>query len=660
MANKSSIKKSMISKNLDLICLGRAAVDFYAEQIGSRLEDANSFAKYLGGSSCNIAFGTARLGLKSAMLTRVGDEQMGRFIKEELKRADVDTSHVITDPQRLTGLAILGIKDNDTFPLIFYRQDCADMAITKEDFDQDFIASAKTLLITGTHFSTESTYATSKQALEYAKQSHTRCVLDIDYRPVLWGLTNLGDGETRFISNDKVSTHLQSILGDFDLIVGTEEEIHIAGASTDTITALNQIRALSNATIVLKLGAQGCTVFEDEIPQNPGDFIVHTGVLVDVMNVLGAGDAFMSGFLRGWIQGESHKNCCDYANACGALVVSRHGCAPAAPSSEELDHYLKNAHKIERPDLDTELNHLHRVTTERLPYDWQNLCIFAFDHRKQLHDMALEEGTPVERISQLKCLFVQALENQIKANVKIKTREESTHARQIQYGVLIDDTYGQDALNEVTGRNLWIGRPVEVPSSRPLELEGGRSIGSRLKSWPKEHIVKCLVFYHDQDEEQLRQTQEHQIIELYQACCVSGHEFLLELIPPKDKTFDDSIYTRSVTRFYDLGVRPDWWKLPPQSITNWQALTQTLKTRDPHCHGVVMLGLDASMAELKQGFANSADFNIVKGFAVGRSIFGAPSREWLANRYTDQQLIDAIVTNYTQLISFWQERTNTL
>ncbi|WOD06085.1 5-dehydro-2-deoxygluconokinase [Marinomonas sp. GJ51-6] len=352
--NKNQRNHNPINKNLDLICLGRAAVDFYSEQIGSRLEDVSSFSKYLGGSSCNIAFGTARLGLKSAMLTRVGDEHMGRFIKEELERANVDTSHVITDPERLTGLVVLGIKDKDTFPLIFYRNDCADMAIAKEDFDKDFIGSAKALLITGTHFSTENTYATSKQALEYAKQTNTKRILDIDYRPVLWGLTSLGDGETRFISNNKVSSHLQSILGDFDLIVGTEEEIHIAGGSTDTIIALNVIRELSDATIVLKLGSQGCTVIEKEIPKSATEFIVHTGVLVDVMNVLGAGDAFMSGFLRGWIRGEPHKNACDYANACGALVVSRHGCAPAAPSAEELDHYLKNAHLIDRPDLDPE------------------------------------------------------------------------------------------------------------------------------------------------------------------------------------------------------------------------------------------------------------------------------------------------------------------
>ena len=631
-------------KNLDLICLGRAAVDMYSEQVGSRLEDVSSFAKYLGGSSGNIAFGAARLGLKSAMLTRVGNEHMGRFVREELARAGVDTSHVITDPERLTALVVLGIKDQDTFPLIFYRNDCADMAVCKDDFNYDFIASAKALLITGTHFSTAKTFEASKQALSFAKAAQTKRVLDIDYRPVLWGLTSPGDGETRFISNDKVTAHLQTILADFDLIVGTEEEIHIAGGSTDTISALHNIRKLTAATIVLKLGPQGCTVLESEIPQTVSNFVLHTGVQVDVMNVLGAGDAFMSGFLRGWIQGETHQQSCAYANACGALVVSRHGCAPAIPSAEELDHYLARAHEIPRPDLDPELNHLHRVTTERLPYDWQDLCILAFDHRMQLFDMAQQAGADPASISQLKQLMVTALES-AKGSVGSS-----------QQGVLIDDTYGQAALNDVTGRGLWIGRPVELPGSRPLELEGGRSIGSRLKHWPKEHIVKCLVFYHPEDEIALRDAQERQIIELYNACCQSGHELLLEIIPPKDKTASEAIFAQSLERFYQLKVRPDWWKLPPQSTQSWQQISDIIRHYDAHCRGVVLLGLDAPMAELKAGFAASANFPICKGFAVGRSIFSTPSKQWLAKQITDQQFIEAIRSNYLELVNYWQAR----
>lgn len=636
----------MTSKTLDVICLGRAAVDLYAEQVGARLEDVTSMKKYLGGSSGNIAYGTARLGLKSAMLTRVGNEHMGRFVKEELSRAGVDTRFVVTDPNRLTGLVLLGIKDKDTFPLIFYRNDCADMAIESEDFSAEFIASAKALVITGTHFSTPTTFRAAKTALEYAKEGGTRRVLDIDYRPVLWGLTSPGDGETRFISNDGVSSHLQSILPDFDLVVGTEEEIHIAGGSTDTIAALQKIRSLTEATIVLKLGAQGCTVLEGLIPSSADEFVVRSGVKVDVLNVLGAGDAFMSGFLRGWVQGEPYETCCDYANACGALVVSRHGCAPAIPSAEELDDYLERAADIPRPDLDEKLNFLHRVTAQRNPVKWNDLCILAFDHRKQLFDMAREEGVDTARIRVLKQLLVRAVERGAK------------ELGDSQYGVLIDDTYGQDALNEVTGKGWWIGRPVELPSSRPIELEGGRSIGSRLQSWPREHIVKCLVFYHPDDDSGLRMGQERQIMELYRACCESGHELLLELIPPQEGVVCDDLFTRSMKRIYNLGVRPDWWKLPPQTTSGWEAITDLITERDSYCRGVVMLGLDAPIEELKAGFMDSAGFGICKGFAVGRTLFGAPSRAWLKGELDDEALISAVLSNYLELVSCWKARNN--
>lgn len=632
------------TKTLDLICLGRAAVDLYGNQVGSRLEDMSSFAKYLGGSSGNIAYGTARMGLKTAMLTRVGDEHMGRFVREELDRAGVDTSHVVTDKERLTGMVVLGIKDRDTFPLIFYRNDCADMAVDSGDFGPEFIASSKALLITGTHFSTEQTYNTSKTAIEYAKAFGTKVILDIDYRPVLWGLTTLGDGETRFISDEGVSRHLQTILPDLDLVVGTEEEVHIAGGSTNTITALKHIRELTNATIVLKLGAQGCTVLDGDIPVSEDDFEVHTGVRVDVLNVLGAGDAFMSGFLRGWLRNESHERSCAYANACGALVVSRHGCAPAIPSADELDDYLSRAKSIARPDLDARLNYLHRVTTQRNPKKWDDLCILAFDHRKQLFEMAREEGADVARIPYLKQLLVKA------------TERGSQHLGDSQVGVLIDDTYGQEALNDVTGKGWWIARPVELPSSRPIELEGGRSIGSRLQQWPKEHIVKCLVFYHPEDQVALRQAQERQIIELYHACAESGNELLLEIIPPSDLPTNDNLFINSMQRFYNLGVQPDWWKLPPQTPAGWQRISALLKARAPYCRGVVMLGLDAPVDELKKGLMDSAGVDVCKGFAVGRTIFGEPSRRWLHGDYDDEQLIQAVLDNYLALVDTWQMR----
>ena len=271
---------------------------------------------------------------------------MGRFIREELLRAGVDVSHVHTDKNRLTALVVLGIKSREEFPLIFFRRDCADMALCEADFDEAFIASSKSLVLTGTHLSTDSTYRASTKAADYARANRTKVVLDIDYRPVLWGLTGVGEGENRYVEHAGVTARLQTLFARCDLIVGTEEEINIAGGHSDLIASLKAVRAISNAAIVLKLGALGCAVLPGDIPDSMAHIEPFRGVEVEVLNVLGAGDAFMSGFLRGWINGESWERCCAYANACGALVVSRHGCAPAIPSQRELEDYLARAERV--------------------------------------------------------------------------------------------------------------------------------------------------------------------------------------------------------------------------------------------------------------------------------------------------------------------------
>ncbi|AYH46913.1 5-dehydro-2-deoxygluconokinase [Dickeya fangzhongdai] len=642
-------------KQFDVICMGRVAVDLYGQQIGARLEDMGSFAKYLGGSSGNVAYGTARQGLRSSMLARVGDEHMGRFLREELQQVGCDTSHLVTDPTRLTALVLLGIKDRETFPLIFYRDNCADMAITPEDVSEDYIASSRCLAITGTHLSHPNTREAVLTALRYARRHGVKTVLDIDYRPVLWGLTSLGDGETRFIESTAVTAQLQQVLNLFDLIVGTEEEFHIAGGSTDTLQALRQVRAHTAAELVCKRGPLGCSVFTGDIPASLDEGITVKGVRVEVLNVLGAGDAFMSGLLRGYLSGEGWEKACAYANACGALVVSRHGCAPAMPSRIELDNYLARAHAVPRPDLDPELNHLHRVTTRR--QHWEELCVIAFDHRSQLEEMALACGADRRRIPALKQLILQASQ-QAAQQAGLQSAGLSPDKAGLspgKAGLLCDGTFGQDALNTITGQGWWIGRPIELPGSRPLVLEHG-NIGSQLVSWPLEHVVKCLVFFHPEDDSPLRLTQERQVSEVYRACCQSGHELLLEVILPADMPRSDDLYLRAIQRFYNIGVRPDWWKLPPLSADGWQRLERLLAERDPHCRGVVILGLDAPIEILRQGFNAAAGQPVVKGFAVGRTLFAQPAQQWLRGDIDDRQLIADVKDNYLQLIALWRQR----
>ncbi|OEZ84973.1 5-dehydro-2-deoxygluconokinase [Janthinobacterium sp. HH106] len=630
-----------------MICLGRLAVDLYAQQIGSTLEDATSFAKYLGGSSANIAFGTARLGLKSAMLSKVGDDHMGRFLTDTLAQEGCDVSHVGIDRERLTALVMLGIKDKHTFPLIFYRENCADMAIDASLVDAAFIASSKALLITGTHFSTSAMHAVSTQALQLARANNVRTVLDIDYRPVLWGLSGKADGETRFVSNEGVTSHLQAILPQFDLIVGTEEEFMIAGGGADIMASLRAVRKVSSATLVVKRGPLGCAVIEAAIPAGLDQAFNYQGVRVEVLNVLGAGDAFLSGFLKGWLRGEDYEACCRYANGCGALVVSRHGCAPAMPSPVELDYFLANAAKLTRPDQDATLARLHRTTVARK--QWSELCVFAFDHRTQFFELAQQGGADEAKIARLKQLFVQAV-----------GQTEAARGLQGGTGVLIDDRYGVDALNDATGRGWWIGRPVEMPGSNPLQFDWGRSLASRLTQWPKEHVIKCLVQLHPDDTPENRLEQEAQIKGLYDAAQITGHELLLEIIPAKSlPQHDDTVY-RAVKRLYNLGIYPEWWKLESMSAQQWQAIDALVHERDPYCRGVVLLGLNAPIAALAASFEQASASSTCKGFMVGRTIFQEPSRRWLAGELDDAGLIAAVRANFEQLISLWQRTRNRL
>jgi len=318
----------------DLACLGRLAVDLYAQQFGSRLEDARSMAKYLGGSSANLAFGVARLGCRSAMISRVGNEQMGRFLTETLQQEGCDVSQVQVDPERLTGLVLLGIKDHDTFPLLFYRENCADMALDASAISEDFIAQCRALAITGTHLSTEGTRAAAHKALQAARRHGTVTVLDIDYRPVLWGLTSRGAGENRYVPDAGVTRQLQASLPLFDLLVGTEEEFFIAGGvANDLIGSLRAVRALCpQATLVVKRGALGCCVIEGEVPDDIDAAPTYRGERVEVLNVLGAGDAFLSGLMASLLQGKDWAEATRVANACGAIVVSRHACSAAMPT----------------------------------------------------------------------------------------------------------------------------------------------------------------------------------------------------------------------------------------------------------------------------------------------------------------------------------------
>jgi 5-dehydro-2-deoxygluconokinase len=627
-------------KRLDVITIGRCSVDLYGQQIGSRLEDVTSFAKSIGGCPSNIAIGTSRLGLRSGLITRVGDEQMGRFVKEQMAREGVALDGIATDSKRLTSLVLLSVENDKTFPLIFYRDNCADSALCEADIDEDFVSSSASVLVTGTHFATPHTDAAQRKAMRIAKANGAKVILDIDYRPNLWGLAGHAAGEERYIKSDHVSEHLKTILPDCDLIVGTEEEVHIAAGSEDTLEALRIIRALSKAVIVLKRGPMGCVVYPDAIPDALDKGIVGQGFPIEVYNVLGAGDSFMSGFLRGWLKGEAHATSATWANACGAFAVSRLLCSPEIPTWEELQFFLKHGSPHKALRKDEAINHVHWATTRRKQPD--QLLALAIDHRMQLEKMADEAGAARTRLNDFKRLAIAAIARVCKGEPG--------------FGTLLDDVYGREAMFDAAKLGLWVGRPLEQPGSRPLRFEFTQDVGARLVEWPVTHTIKCLSFHHPDDPAALKEEQSQKLRTLYEAARKVGRELLIEIIAGKHGALDDMTIARALEEHYALGIKPDWWKLEPQASSKaWENISAVIAKNDPWCRGVVLLGLDAPEEELAKGFSAVAAHPVVKGFAVGRTIFSSAAQKWLRRQMTDEEAMADMAARFGNLVEMWNK-----
>ena len=626
--------------SLDLVCIGRTCVDLYAEQEGARLEDVQSFRKYVGGSAANIALNTARLGVRSAMLTRVGEEQMGRFVRRSMEDTGVDVSHVTFDPDHLTPYVLLAIRDIDGFPRIFAYGDAADLALDEDDVDPEFVASSKALLVTGTPLSRAGSRTASFKAIKAAKEAGTKVVFDLDYRPVFWGVASHEQGGEMFVASERVTEAYRTVLPGCDLVVGTEEEIRIAGGSEDTRRSLLSIRELSDATIVLKVGAMGAIVFPDDIPEDLEDGVRVPGFPVEVFNSVGAGDAFMSGFLSGWLREEPLEECLRLGNACGAIVVSRHGCSPAMPTPEELEYFLNMPERPRRLRDDVWLEHLHRATTRREP---EELRVLAIDHRWQLEEVVDELGVDRGRLRDLKVLLARAF-------MGVAQGDPSA-------GVLIDDVYGDQALGELTGSGTWISRAVEVAKSRPVEFVGGPNPAATIRAWPEEHVVKCNLYMHPDDDEGTRGIQERRVLQLQDACVKNDRRLLLEVQASPGTHYDENSMVELLERFYEIGVRPDWWKVPPNAEPEvWQRIGDVVREHDPYCAGVLVLGQALEEAKLGEFFAVAASEPRCNGFAIGRSIYGGQARRWLSGEIDDEELTSSVAEGYRRMVDLWQGR----
>lgn len=327
----------------DLITMGRSSIDLYSNDIGAPFEEISSFAALVGGSPLNIAVGGSRLGLRTGLLTAVGADKVGDFILAFLKKENVDTSFVPRKPQARTSAVLLGIEPPDRFPLVFYRENAADFHLDIDDVLRAPLTHASALEISGTGLAREPSRSATFLAAEIARQAGRTVFFDLDFRADQWH-----DPRAYGITARALLQHV-------DVAIGTEEELNalmlrdpaditiehqqisapvIRGDLDANIEAVLSLPG-GPETLIVKRGPDGATVH-----RRGQDALAVPGFPVEVVNVLGAGDAFAAGVIHGRLQGFDWYRSVRQGNACGAIVVTRQGCANSMATAAEVETFV--------------------------------------------------------------------------------------------------------------------------------------------------------------------------------------------------------------------------------------------------------------------------------------------------------------------------------
>lgn len=317
-------------RSLDFIAIGRLCIDLNANEINRPMEETMTFTKYVGGSPANICIGMARMGLKTGFIGKVADDQMGRYIVNYLERSGINTEQVVTDHTgAVTGLAFTEIKSPTDCSILMYRDNVADLKLKPEEVSEDYIASAKVLLISGTALAQSPSREAVFVALDFAKKHGVSIVFDLDYRPYTW------------ISVEETATYYNLAAEKCDIIIGTREEFDMMEGlnrkheSNDSITAAKWFN-YSAKLVIIKHGKDGSIAYTHD-----GQSYTAKTFPAKVIKTFGAGDSYAAGFLYGLMQGWTVDKSMEFGSASASIVISRHSCSDAMPSVDEVKLHIK-------------------------------------------------------------------------------------------------------------------------------------------------------------------------------------------------------------------------------------------------------------------------------------------------------------------------------
>jgi 5-dehydro-2-deoxygluconokinase len=308
---------------MDIVILGRIGYDLYSEEPHVPLPQVRRFSRYLGGSSANMAVGLARLGAKVGIIGCLGNDSLSEFLAGFLKAERVDTSRVQTAPGYLPSLCLTEVSPPDRFPQVFYRRDPADTRLQVTDEDLRYIDASRMFITNGTSLCASPSRESTYRALERARKSGCRVVLDVDYRAMSWP------------GPEEAGLAVRLALPFVDVLIGNELELTIVTGAGNLDEAVDRLRNASVPMLVSKLGDKGTRVWTG------GESVFLAPYSVEVVSTIGAGDGFASGFLYALSKDLPAVECLHYGNAAAAIVVSRLSCSEAMPTLAEVEDIMR-------------------------------------------------------------------------------------------------------------------------------------------------------------------------------------------------------------------------------------------------------------------------------------------------------------------------------
>jgi len=333
----------MTEKTYDVVTYGRSSIDLYSQEVGAPFEEIPGFHAFVGGSPLNIAVGCSRLGLKAALLTGVGKDKVGDFLLNFLEKEKVITNNIPVIEGARSSAVILGIEPPDRFPLVYYRDNCADSQITIDHVLNARIEKSRLLEVSGTALNIEPTRSSAFLAAEIARKNNIPVMLDLDFRADQWhDIRAFGITSRAFMRNTTIvlgteEEILAAYLTDQSQLSITHQQISAPEIKGDIKEAIKGILGLGVEALIVKTGSRGAVVYMPDgvIQEVPG-------FPVEVVNILGAGDAFAAGFIYGYLKGWDLYKSCRMGNACGAHVVTQLGCANFTPYEKDILEFIES------------------------------------------------------------------------------------------------------------------------------------------------------------------------------------------------------------------------------------------------------------------------------------------------------------------------------